>query len=450
MKSFIEYILENKGHQFEYDFKDALEAAAKELSISQTNYKIKNYDNIKYIDDAIQFLQKLKEAGVTKITSINLDGGKNNKREIFKELSNKEWKFVSPTANVGKILSDITLITNKGEIYLSLKTGSTLAFNNTGIGKFKPEQVKNGKGSIGWFLKKCINDGVKVNGTSFEDAYVKYFAKYRNNLLNKFITAFNNYKNNNTILQDVNDIINNNKSDKELNAAFSDFISKLISQHANEKGYSIVDIFAYYVGKATDSKLLQAYYNYIKSDKPSDKPRNKPHGYMTAAVKELFGKPSKNNRLVDILTNPPTNKITADEFNIKTKNSEIDNSNVDQEKISSIVLQATDFNMPFFKDCIKSLIGFGYIYVHLANKDIHFIDLRNETTLDVIAHDIEKNGNISVHAPDAAKRIDLKITSKYIDNLSLTFRNVNSGIFPNKMLLQYSGFSDLALSELHL
>jgi hypothetical protein len=253
MKSFIEYIYENAGHKFEQDFKLALEAAAKNLNISSIKNKKVN-SNILYIDEATHLLSKLKENGVTNILSINLDGSANNKRDVFNQTGDK-WSFVEPTKEVGKILSDITLKTNKGDIYLSLKAGNTLAFNNTGIGKFKPNDVENGKGSIGWFLKQCINNGVSVNGTSFEKAYVQYFSKYRKDLLTKFINAYKTYKNKDTIVKTIEDIIFEKADDTLIVKHFSDFIKKLIGSHANEKGYSIVDIFAYYLGKAGNAKI---------------------------------------------------------------------------------------------------------------------------------------------------------------------------------------------------
>jgi hypothetical protein len=289
--------------------------------------------------------------------------------------------------------------------------------------------------SIGWFLKKCVNNGVSVNGTSFEKAYVQYFAKYRTKLLKKFITAYKSYNDKNNIVQTIKDIIFEKNNDNSLLHHFSDFINNLIGSHANEKGYSIIDIFAYYLGESGDDEIKNQYYVYLG--------RTKPHGYMNGAVKELFGKPSKNNTLVKLLYTP-NNSINIDMFNIKTEDEDIDNIK-DDKKISSLVLQATDFNLDIFKKCIKAAIGFGYIYVHLHKGNVYFIDFRNEEPLNKIVDNIS---NIYVNAPDAAKRIDLYITSDYIENLSITFRNVNSGIFPNKMLLQYSGFTEKAKQEL--
>ena len=131
-------------------------------------------------------------------------------------------------------------------------------------------------------------------------------------------------------------------------------------------------------------------------------------------------------------------------FNIKTEDEDVDHIK-DDKKISSLALQATDFNLDIFKKCIKAAIGFGYIYVHLDKGNVYFIDFRNEEPLNKIVDNIS---NIHVNAPDAAKRIDLYIISDYIENLSLTFRNVNSSIFPNKMLLQYSGFTEKGKQEL--
>jgi hypothetical protein len=163
---------------------------------------------------------------------------------------------------------------------------------------------------------------------------------------------------------------------------------------------------------------------------------------MKGAVQELFGKPNKNNILVKLLYTPDES-INIDKFNIKTESSDNNeyNKQKNSNKLSSLVLNATDFNIDVFKQCIKAAIGFGYIYVHLSSNKIYFIDFRNKETLDKIVND---NLTISINAPNSAKRIDLYIHSKYIENLSITFRNVNSGIFPNKMLLQYSGFTDIA------
>ena len=432
MKNFLEYLVENAGHDFEKDFKLALEHAAQNLNIGYENKKEKQ--DVLYIDEATKLLQYLKDSGVKKISNISLDGGKNNKRSVF-EQNGTEWKFITPDKDVGKILSDITLKTDIGDIYLSLKAGNTLAFNNTGIGKYKQSDVENGRGSIGWFLKKCVNNGVSVDGTGFEKAYVQYFSKYRTKLLTKFIKAYKSYKDKDNIVQTIKDIIFEKTNDNILLHHFSDFINNLIGSHANEKGYSIIDIFAYYLGESGDDEIKNQYYVYLG--------RTKPHGYMNGAVRELFGKPSKNNILVKLLYTP-NNSINIDMFNIKTEDEDVDHIK-DDKKISSLALQATDFNLDIFKKCIKAAIGFGYIYVHLDKGNVYFIDFRNEEPLNKIVDNIS---NIHVNAPDAAKRIDLYIISDYIENISLTFRNVNSSIFPNKMLLQYSGFTEKGKQEL--
>lgn len=100
----------NAGNQFETDF--------------YNDFEEKWEDRIKSI------------VGCKEIKSKLLDGTKNNKRPYYFNSDGSITAGKPGSYNIGSIVSDITLDTDKGPIYLSLKSGKLLSFANIGcIGK---------------------------------------------------------------------------------------------------------------------------------------------------------------------------------------------------------------------------------------------------------------------------------------------------------------------------
>lgn len=100
----------NKGNQFETDFMNDFEE---------------------------KWESKIKEiTGCKTINSKSLDGGKNQNRPYHFNPDGSITAGKEGSYDVGSIVTDITLDTDKGPIYLSLKSGDLLAFSNIGcIGK---------------------------------------------------------------------------------------------------------------------------------------------------------------------------------------------------------------------------------------------------------------------------------------------------------------------------
>lgn len=96
----------NAGNQFETDF--------------YNDFEEKWEDKIKSI------------VGCKEIKSKSLDGTKNNKRPYYFNSDGSITAGKPGSYNIGSIVSDITLDTDKGPIYLSLKSGKLLSFANIG------------------------------------------------------------------------------------------------------------------------------------------------------------------------------------------------------------------------------------------------------------------------------------------------------------------------------
>lgn len=100
----------NVGNQFETDFYNEFEE--------------KFEDKIKSI------------IGCKEIKSKSLDGSKNNKRPYYFNSDGSITTGKEGSYDIGHVVSDITLNTDKGVVYLSLKSGNILSFANIGcIGK---------------------------------------------------------------------------------------------------------------------------------------------------------------------------------------------------------------------------------------------------------------------------------------------------------------------------
>lgn len=76
------------------------------------------------------------------LKSINAVGGQNNRRPLKFTDASISCGDVPTNYNIGRVISDVTIDTDKGECYLSLKSGDKVTFANAGIMKIFPK---------GWF-----------------------------------------------------------------------------------------------------------------------------------------------------------------------------------------------------------------------------------------------------------------------------------------------------------
>ena len=111
-------VSDNKGNAYEDEF-------TKDLN----NYFISdNHDLVKDLN-AMKLIESM--LGDSTVKEIRADGALNQKRPLVID-SNKIY-VGNGDNNIGKIVSDITIITDKGEKYLSLKHGNTVTFVNAGV-----------------------------------------------------------------------------------------------------------------------------------------------------------------------------------------------------------------------------------------------------------------------------------------------------------------------------
>lgn len=124
----------NRGNLFEGQFADALNAwwAGEEVKDAATLEAILDLDKTYNLSESEKFIVKV-------------EGGENTKRPI--KFGNKII-LDNPKGSgydVGKSLTDITIETDKGPIYLSLKLGGTTTFFNVGVRTIlTPTQIKDG------------------------------------------------------------------------------------------------------------------------------------------------------------------------------------------------------------------------------------------------------------------------------------------------------------------
>lgn len=124
----------NRGNLFEGQFAEALE-------LWRAGEPVKDAGMLAAIED----LDKTYQIGKSKKWKVSVEGGENTKRPI---------KFGSDIIldnpkgsgfDVGKSLTDITLTTDNGPIFLSLKLGGTTTFFNVGVRTIlTPAEIKSG------------------------------------------------------------------------------------------------------------------------------------------------------------------------------------------------------------------------------------------------------------------------------------------------------------------
>ena len=153
-----------KGHNFEEEFLEMINAgiAAEKAKDSVS----KEFEQLKSV------IGKDVE-----IIGVDHDGGNNTKRP-FNFDGKKIWIGDDPSAangplDIGKVVSDITVTTSKGPVYLSLKFGSTNAILNLGVGSLFPKSFFEGKTRLsdgGRALFKCLH----IDEEKFKETFVSY------------------------------------------------------------------------------------------------------------------------------------------------------------------------------------------------------------------------------------------------------------------------------------
>jgi hypothetical protein len=141
--------VKNQGNAFEKIFATAIE---KWWAGEQQDLKL-----TKAVEDVadIYNLKTLKDLKVE--IEVKTVGELNNRRPIvYSPNILLSSKIPVRNNNLGQVVSDVTLISNKKEYYLSLKTSNTVTFFNSGIKQvFLTSEIKNGKiennnGSVGF------------------------------------------------------------------------------------------------------------------------------------------------------------------------------------------------------------------------------------------------------------------------------------------------------------
>lgn len=210
--------LGNLGNQFEAEF-------------------IKNFHDIyeKQIKDIV---------GYEELRSISAVGELNNKRPVHFE--NGEMTVSQNNSNdIGAIVSDVTLETDKGPVYLSLKYGNEISFVNMGLFKTIPKT---------WYQSET--EELSKNGEIFIDTLGLDVNKYKGVFFGKENTTNKTRKRNGSyVLEDVTKhVLQNNK--------FINFIKSTF-------GYGYIIVHKYKNGKVefTDLRTEEQLNNKIKNIK---------------------------------------------------------------------------------------------------------------------------------------------------------------------------------------
>ena len=109
-------------------------------------YFIKNYHE-KFEDDIKKIVP------YKTFISISQDGGLNTKRPLtFSDGAITCGKIENDNYNIGRAVTDVTVKTDEGEIYLSLKSGSSVTFVNAGVKKLFPDKFFQFRPSLQFLL----------------------------------------------------------------------------------------------------------------------------------------------------------------------------------------------------------------------------------------------------------------------------------------------------------
>ena len=166
----------NKGGQFEIDLTKDLETWWED----EKNYKSKHSKKI------IEEMSKEYGWAKSKKFDVNNEGGLNQKRPLI--FTDQPYIGTSGDQNIGKTVTDITVTTDKGPVYLSLKATGTVTFFNAGVTKYLiADEMRNHrtiKNKQGLTLLKMLG----LNPRKLADVFNSYGVKqerFTENVYNK-------------------------------------------------------------------------------------------------------------------------------------------------------------------------------------------------------------------------------------------------------------------------
>lgn len=146
-------------------YEDGLESGNKGNAFE--SYFIKNYHE-KFEDD----IKKIHPYDT--FVSIQADGGKNTLRPLtFNDKGITCGKIEGDNFNIGHDVTDVTVKTNDGEIYLSLKSGNSVTFVNAGVRKLFPDAFFNDGAELPENGKMML-DMLCIDAEKFRNVFVNY------------------------------------------------------------------------------------------------------------------------------------------------------------------------------------------------------------------------------------------------------------------------------------
>jgi len=128
--------VQNKGNAYEGQLAQAIEKWWNGETLTDSG-----------LSKTVEDISKLHNLKKSKTLQVKMVGELNNKRPfVYSPSVLISSKIPVTNNNLGPVVTDITLISGKKEIYLSLKTGGTVTFFNSGIRTvLSPEEIKSGK-----------------------------------------------------------------------------------------------------------------------------------------------------------------------------------------------------------------------------------------------------------------------------------------------------------------
>lgn len=152
--------VQNKGNAYEGELAGAIDKWWK-------GEKLEDQSLLSTVEE----ISKLHNLKKSKTLEVKMVGELNNKRPfVYSPEVLISSKIPVHNNNLGPVVTDITLISGKKEIYLSLKTGTTVTFFNSGVRTvLTPEEIKSGKIKNKDGLK--ILDMFNIENTLFCDIF---------------------------------------------------------------------------------------------------------------------------------------------------------------------------------------------------------------------------------------------------------------------------------------
>ena len=149
-------------------YEDGLESGNKGNAFEA--YFVKNYHE-KFEDDIKKMVP------YKTFISISQDGGLNTKRPLtFSDGAITCGKIENDNYNIGRAVTDVTVKTDNGEIYLSLKSGSSVTFVNAGVKKLFPDGFFENDEQLPDSGKKLL-DMLCIDEDKFKNVFKSYVEK---------------------------------------------------------------------------------------------------------------------------------------------------------------------------------------------------------------------------------------------------------------------------------